>query len=291
MTALLAFERAARHLSFRKAAKDLGLSPSAISHQIRGLEERFGVSLFHRTTRSIQLSPAGSRYLQTVTEALGRLEESGRELLGEGGGVRGELRVSALPFFTSTVILPALSSLAQHQPGLTLRLEATHQYADFDSAGVDVAIRFGRENAAGLKFETLVEVRSQPVCTPNLAATISQPSDLRTATLIHVSAQPKAWRTWLRAAGQPDLVPHTDLWVDTVSAALEAAEHGLGVALGMDPLIRGRPGFGQTLVAPFPPAGTANAFHMVTQRERASDRRIVAFRNWLKEAVARVVDL
>ncbi len=291
ITALLAFERTARHLSFRKAAKDLGLSPSAISHQIRGLEERFGVSLFHRTTRTIRLSPAGTRYLQTVTEALEQLQEAGRELLGEGLGVRGELRVSALPFFTSTVILPALSSLAQHQPGLTLRLDATHQYADFESAGVDVAIRFGREHSAGLKFESLVEVRSQPVCTPNIAASITQPSSLKAATLIHVSAQPKAWHTWLRAIGEPDLVPRADLWVDTVSAALEAAEHGLGVALGMHPLIRGRPGFGQTLVAPFPPSGTANAFHMVIKRERATDRRIIAFREWLKLAVARVVEL
>jgi len=287
ITALLAFERAAAHLSFRRAARDLGLSPSAISHQIRGLEARFGVRLFARDARSVRLTPAGEQYLQAVAAALGQLDEAGRNLRGHGVGGRRELRVSALPFFTSTVILPALSELERYYPRLTLRLETTHQFADFDSTGVDVAIRFRRERATGLRFEPLLEVRSLPVCAPTLAGSLAKPADLAGAVLIHVSAQPRAWPTWLAAAGLPDITPDGELWVDSMPAALEAAEHGLGIALAMHPIICGRSGFGQTLVAPFPPSGGANSFYLVMRPEQAQDRRIIAFRRWLKAAVAR----
>lgn len=287
IAALLAFERAAAYLSFRRAAHELGLSPSAVSHQIRGLEERFGVRLFARAARSVRLTAAGERYQQAVAQALGQLDEAGRDLLGLAADARQELRVSALPFFTSTVILPALGKLERYLPGLALRLETTHQYADFDSSGVDVAIRFGRERASGLRFEPLVSVRSLPVCAPAVAQALAEPADFARSVLIHVSVQPRAWPTWLDSVGLGGLKPRGELWVDSVPAALEAAEHGLGVALAMHPLIHGRSGFGLTLRAPFAPSGGLSTFHLVMRPEQAQDRRIAAFRRWLKAAVAR----
>src|SRR6266436_8259917 len=108
LTALLAFERAATQLSFRRAARDLALSPSAISHQIRGLEEQFGVKLFVRGARSVRLTPDGERYLAKVSVALASLQEAGREMLAQRRDSGSELWISSLPFFTSTVLLPAL---------------------------------------------------------------------------------------------------------------------------------------------------------------------------------------
>lgn len=288
LAALLAFERAATQLSFRRAARDLSLSPSAISHQIRGLEEQFGVRLFIRGTRAVRLTPEGERYLAKVSAALATLQEASREMTRQRRDGSGELWISSLPFFTSAVLLPALPEFKRRHPALTLRIEATHQYADFNASRVDVAIRYGREHSAGLKFEPLVEVKGLPVCTPALAkAGLRRPEDLAGAVLIHLTTQPRAWPAWLKEAGLPQLQPRGHLWLDSVPAMLEAAEQGLGVTLAMAPLIRARPGFGRRLVAPFdfmPARG--ETIYLVTRTEQARDRRIAAVRRWIAEAVA-----
>src|SRR5204862_1579812 len=108
LTALLAFERAASQLSFRRAARDLALSPSAISHQIRGLEEQFGIKLFVRGARSVRLTADGERYLAKVSVALATLQEAGRDMLRQRRDGDSELWISSLPFFTTTVLLPGL---------------------------------------------------------------------------------------------------------------------------------------------------------------------------------------
>ena len=289
LTALLAFERAATHLSFRRAARDLVLSPSAISHQIRGLEAQFGIKLFVRGARSVRLTPDGERYLAKVSVALASLQEAGRDMLRlrrDGGS---ELWISSLPFFTSTVLLPALPDFRRRNPALTLRIEATHQYADFNASRVDVAIRYGREHSTGLKFEPLVAVSGQPVCAPALIrAGLRNPQDLSRQVLIHLTTQPRSWPVWLKEAGIPDLVPRGHLWLDSVPAMLEAAEHGLGVTLAMAPLIKARPGFGKKLVAPFEvPVSRMETIYLVSRAEQARDRRIAAVRRWIVEAVGR----
>jgi LysR family transcriptional regulator, glycine cleavage system transcriptional activator len=172
LSALLAFERAATQLSFRRAARDLSLSPSAISHQIRGLEEQFGVKLFVRGARSVRLTADGERYLAKVAVALATLQDAGRDMLRRRHGGTDELWISSLPFFTSAVLLPALPDFKRRHPDLTLRIEATHQYADFNSSRVDVAIRYGREHSTGLKFEPLIAVKGLPVCSKREAEAV-----------------------------------------------------------------------------------------------------------------------
>src|SRR6202171_375427 len=179
LTALLAFERAAAQLSFRRAARDLSLSPSAISHQIRGLEAQFGVKLFVRGARSVRLTVEGERYFANVSVALAALQDASREMLRHRRDIGSELWISALPFFTSTVLIPALPDFNRRNPGLTLRIEATHQYADFNASRVDVAIRYGREHSTGLKFEPLGAVKGLPVCAPALVRRgLRSPEDL-----------------------------------------------------------------------------------------------------------------
>ena len=289
LTALLAFERAATQLSFRRAARDLALSPSAISHQIRGLEEQFGIKLFIRGARSVRLTADGERYLAKVSVALATLQEAGRDMLRQRRDGGSELWISALPFFTSTVLLPALPDFKQHNPGLTLRIEATHQYADFTASRVDVAIRYGREHSAGLKFEPLVAVSGLPVCAPALIKRgLRKPEDLAGQVLIHLTTQPRSWPAWLKEAGIPELTPRGHLWLDSVPAMLEAAEHGLGVTLAMSPLIKARPGFGRKLVAPFEvPVSRMETIYLVSRTEQARDRRIAAVRRWIMDAVKR----
>ena len=287
LTALLAFERAATQFSFRRAARDLALSPSAISHQIRGLEEQFGVKLFVRGARSVRLTADGERYLAKVSVALAALQDAGREMLAQRRDSRSELWISSLPFFTSTVLIPALPDFKRRHPELTLRIEATHQYADFNASRVDVAIRYGREHSTGLKFEPLVQIKGLPVCAPALIkGGLQKPTDLSREILIHLTTQPRAWPAWLKEAGLPQLEPRGHLWLDSVPAMLEAAEQGLGVTLGMSPLIKARPGFGKRLVAPFAFEPVhSETIYLVSRTEQARDRRIGAVRRWIAEAV------
>jgi LysR family glycine cleavage system transcriptional activator len=287
LAALLAFERAASQLSFRRAARDLSLSPSAISHQIRGLETLFGTKLFLRGPRSVRLTAAGERYLEKVSTALLTLEGAGREMMKLQRGRAGELWISALPFFTSTVLIPALADFNRNNPNLTLRIEATHQYADFNNLSVDVAIRYGREQSSGLKFEPLVEVSGVAVCSPALIkAGLKTPQDLSRQVLLHLTSQPQAWPIWLSEAGLPDLTPRGHIWLDSVPVILETAERGVGVALGMAPLIRARSGFGSTLVAPFDfQTRHSETLYLVSRSEQARDRRITALRRWIVTAV------
>jgi LysR family glycine cleavage system transcriptional activator len=290
LSALLAFQRAGSLLSFRRAARDLALSPSAVSHQIRGLEDRFGVRLFARGGRVVKLTADGERYLQSVSTALATLDDASRDLLRQARRGHDELRISSLPFFTNAVMVPSLASFKRDYPDITLRIEATHQYADFERSGVDVAIRYGREHSAGLKLEPLVEIRSLPVCTPQISAQLKRPQDLAKMTLIHVGVQPRSWPVWLSDAGLGGLVPKNNLWFDNASSAIEAAEQGLGVALAMIPLIVSRDGFGERLVAPFDlPGRHAQTLYLVSRSEQAKDKRIRAFRRWMAEAVQKAV--
>jgi LysR family glycine cleavage system transcriptional activator len=288
LTALLAFERAASQLSFRRAAQDLSLSPSAISHQIRGLEEQFGTKLFVRGARKVALTADGERYFAKVSAALSALQDASRDMLRHRRDTDAELWISSMPFFTSAVLIPALPEFKRRNPALTLRIEATHQYADFNASRVDVAIRYGREHAVGLKFEPLVAVKGLPVCAPALAKGLRKPEDLAGEVLIHLTTQPRAWPAWLREAGLPQLVPRGHLWLDSVPAMLEAAEQGLGVTLGMSPLIMARPGFGKKLIAPFAfEAAHSETIYLVSRTEQVRDRRIAAVRRWIVEAVGR----
>jgi len=135
----------------------------------------------------------------------------------------------------------------------------------------------------------LVAVSGLPVCAPALIkAGLRSPQDLSGQVLIHLTTQPRSWPAWLKEAGIPDLVPRGHLWLDSVPAMLEAAEHGLGVTLAMAPLIKARPGFGKRLVAPFAfEAAHRETIYLVSRTEQARDRRIAAVRRWIVEAVGR----
>jgi LysR family glycine cleavage system transcriptional activator len=204
LTALQAFERSAAHLSFRRAAFDLSLSPSAVSHQIRNLEDHFGVRLFAREGRAVRLTREGAHYLDSVSRSLALLREASRGLMHQGRGGRRDVRVSALPFVMSTALIPSLKEFETRYPDFSLRIEATHDYADFDHADIDVAIRYGREQSAGLRLEPLIEVRGLPVCAPAVAAGgVAEARDLADHVLIHMTHQPRAWSAWLRAPAAP----------------------------------------------------------------------------------------
>ena len=186
------------------------------------------------------------------------------------------------------MLIPALPEFKRRNPGLTLRIEATHQYADFNASRVDVAIRYGREHSDG----TEIRAAGRGEGSAGLRARAGQGRTedaakiCRGEVLIHLTTQPRAWPVWLKEAGLSHLTPRGHLWLDSVPAMLEAAEQGLGVTLGMSPLIKARPGFGKKLVAPFAFEAThSETIYLVSRTEQARDRRIAAVRRWIVEAV------
>jgi LysR family glycine cleavage system transcriptional activator len=283
---LRAFCVVAETLSIKQAARELALSPSAVSRQIQGLEEHLGVPLLRRLNPGLELTAAGLRYRGRVEEALAVLRAAQRSVAPQPSG---PLRVSALESFSAKWLIPNLPGFEAVHPGVELEIEATLRYADFDRDPVDVAIRFGEGPWDGLHSEPLVDLDFFPVCSPALAAGepgLREPRDLAAHTCIGISQTPEAWRGWLERAGLAGLEPRRRVVYDHVEIALSAAVSGQGVALSTEILCAPELADGR-LVAPFPlRTRSASTYHLVCREEGLGDPRIVALRDWLVAALA-----
>jgi LysR family glycine cleavage system transcriptional activator len=284
-SSLRAFARAARTLSFKRAAVELHVSASALSRQIQALEEHLGVALFHRQNPGLALTDEGRRYLAAVDAALAQLEAA-QDAFGPPSR---PLRVSALESFCESWLVPNLKDFEAAHPDVTIELEATLRYADFTRDAVDVAIRFGTGPWEGLHSEPIVDLDFFPVCSAELAAgdpPLRRPADLAHHTLIHVAQTPDAWSAWLRAAGA-SVEPRRHVTYDHVSIALSAAETGQGVALST-PILCSQRLAAQRLVRPFRETARSKAtYHFVCRPESLDAPRVTAFRDWLVEQLAR----
>ncbi len=285
LTALRAFHAAGRHGSFQEAARALAVTPSAVSHQIRGLEEWLGTPLFTRGARRIELTKAGRELLRESDLAFARIATASKRLRAAAAR---KLRVSALPLITGAWLIPRLQDFEAKHPGITLEIETTNRIADLDRDGVDVAIRNLRSPTPGLVARKLLDVIGVPVCAAKLlkGGNLSSPRDLARQTLIHISARPDAWDTWLKAAGVSGLKGRRDLSFDTVPAALDAAARGHGVALGMHPLVWESP-VAKDLVVPFAlKVDSGSSYYVVHRRADGGRADVKAFVDWLTKAMA-----
>ncbi len=283
LTALQAFEAAGAAGSFRDAALALRVTPSAISHQIKVLEQWLGRPLFERNARQVALTPEGKKLLKTVRAAFGRIAETSDALRRVKGKT---LRISALPLFTSTWLIPRLERFERRYPDISLEIETTNRVVDLKREKVDVAIRNLRSAPVGLAAVKLLDVWATPVCAAKIAAQLKAPSDLAGQTLIHVTARPGVWASWLRAVGCNGLKSRRTLSFDTVPDALEAAAQGRGVAIGVEPLIRDAP-HAAKLVRPFSlrVAGDAS-YYLVHRKEDRVRPEIEAFVTWIRREMA-----
>lgn len=283
MTSLVAFAEAARTLSFKQAARVLHLSPSALSRQIQTLEDHLGEALFERTNPGLVLTEAGARYLAVVETCLTALRDA--QVRPRVPPFEQPLRVSALESFSETWLVPRLGTLARAYPGLTLAIEATLRYADFERDKVDVAIRFGEGRWGDLYAEPLLPLDFYAVASPLLLAgepRLARPDDLAHHTLIHVAQTPDAWPKYLHVLGVPEIAHRGDLWFDHVALALSAAESGLGVALTPD-LLGGRRLREGRIVRVFPESVRWPAtYHFVCRPSALSDPRVSALRDFLR---------
>lgn len=284
LNGLRAFESAARHMSFTKAAEELNVTQTAISHQIRRLENELGVQLFLRLKDGLALSDDGQAYFPGLRAAFHELRYSTEQLLASRNN--SVLTISTLVSVASKWLLPKLPSFQQAFPEIDVRVSASTDLVDFRKGAIDAAIRYGRGDWKGLRADFLMSDEIFPVCSPALLSgpkALNVPADLAHHTLLQVSGvTADDWSTWLGAAGQPShLAAGPRLTFDLALMAVQAAVDGQGVCIGRstyvdDDLRAGR------LVAPFSlrlqdPLG----FYLVTPHETADSRKIQALRQWL----------
>ena len=288
LAALRAFEAAARRESFNAAAAELHVTASAVSHQIRALEELLGVALFLRRTRRVTLTAEGRRYLGPVQEALERLRAATEQL--RRGATPPPLVISAAPSFAAGWLIQRLPAFQVANPQQEVRLTTSVELVDFALSDVDVAIRYTRETPGDrLARHWLMREEMVPVCSPALAAgepALKEPADLGGVTLIHSLPRLGQWRSWLSAKGVAGVDPDRGLKVQDDTLAVEAAAQGLGVALANARFVDVQVAAGR-LVMPFPGDLPSDwGFYLVYPRERRDEQRVAAFRDWLLAAAA-----
>jgi len=294
---LRVFAVAARHLSFTKAASELHLTQSAISHRVRALEDELGVVLFNRLTRRLELTRAGQSLAQRVDRAVGDIARAVGDLDDESDERR--LAVTMLPSVASRWLVPRLSRFHARNPDIELQVIADPSLLDLRSAAIDVAIRFGRGAYPGYAATVLMPDSVFPVCSPRLIAKhgpVNSIEDLLDLPLLHDSATEgdgsgSDWRSWLNHLDLGDLSWHNGQRFSDAGLLIEAAMLGLGVALGRASLVSDLVTDG-TLVCPLPlSAPTAFSYHLLALPEAAALPKIVRFREWLQaEAAATIAD-
>src|ERR1043166_228438 len=288
LNGLRAFEAAARHMSFTLAASELNVTQTAISHQIRRLEEELGVRLFVRQNRTLSLPPEAKEYLPGIRAAFNDLRLATDRLLRKDDG--NVLTVSTLASLAAKWLLPRLSDFQEKHPGIDVRITTSTALVDFKRESVDVAIRYGRGQWPGLRADWLMADKMFPVCSPELLKgrkPLQKPEDLADHVLLHSSAgNDDDWRLWLTAAGlPPDLSKQPGVTFDMVFMTIQAAIDGQGVAMGrtsyvQDDIAKGR------LVVPFEIQLPVDAgFYLVSPEVKADSPKLSAFRQWLTEVV------
>lgn len=279
LNALRAFEAAARHESFTRAAEELCVTQGAVSHQVKALEAELGVKLFNRERQRLVITEAGRSYLEVVRDALDRIAVGTERLLQRQSG---SLTVSTSPNFASKWLVHRLGRFAELHPGIDLRISASLHHVDFAREDVDLAIRHGDGRAPGLHVARLCAEELVPVCSPKLRCRsgLRVPLDLSRYTLLHVNDRSE-WAKWMAAAGASNVNVSRGPVLNQASMALDAAVDGQGIALARSALAAWDLIAGQ-LVRPFELAlPVPYAYWIVCPKVTAKLPKIVAFRDWL----------
>ncbi|RWF44584.1 MAG: transcriptional regulator GcvA [Mesorhizobium sp.] len=294
--ALRTLEAAARHLNFTRAADELGLTPAAVSHQIKEIEDQLGIVLFTRTSRTIRLTEAGAVLYEAATDTLDLL---GRAVMRARKMARGTefLKVTLDAQFAAKWLMRRVENFRKQRPGIELRFDIAYGLRDFDLDDVDVGIRFGAGKYPGLCAHRLFDNIIIPVCSPGLLASgppLREPRDLFNHTLAHIEWARQGvtwpnWRMWMAAAGINDFDDSRTVVFGTSTDAVQAALDGNAVALADFAMVANDLSEGR-LVRPFELSirvAPEFAYFLVYPQATAEDPRIVAFREWILEEVAR----
>ncbi len=289
LNALRSFEAAARLGSFRAAAEELGVTPSAVSLQIRRLEQILGRPLFVRGHRSISLSETGEQLAPGLSELFSRLDQLLSLKIGPENRL---LRVSAMPSFASQWLAPRLGDFSSRYGEFQVRVAGEDRLETFDRDEVDFGIRYGPGDYAHLRSEMIASAEATPVCSPEFAekhaSALTTPEGLLSLPLLEdevarIAPGLPTWQSWFQAAGLRAAALHRGPRFESLHLALMAAICGQGVALGLTPLIDDDVVAGR-LVRPFDvQVRSSFSFWLIYRPERARERKIASFRAWILE--------
>ncbi|MEM7403719.1 MAG: transcriptional regulator GcvA [Pseudomonadota bacterium] len=280
LTALRAFEAAARHLSFTKAAHELHVTQAAISHQVKGLEQHLGVKLFRRLTRRLLLTDEAQSLLPVVQQSFDNISAAAERL--SAASRHGALDVMLRPFFAARWLSHRLNRFWAEYPGITLRLHHSTGAPDLARSEVDVAVRWGLGNWPQVECELLLPAKVAPVCGPSLlngSKPLRKPNDLRHHTLLHEDDF-DLWHKWLTDVGATGVNASQGPIIDDTNVRIQAAMDGQGLALAPLSLLRDDIATGR-LVTPFDYALDDLAYFIVYPPGALEQPKVLAFRNWL----------
>lgn len=290
MSSLRAFSVVSSELSFKAAAEALSVTPSALSMQIKNLEEHLGASLFIRKNRSLELTEIGKEISPLVQSAFRDLNRACE--LAKGSLRADRLTVTTGPAFTSKWLAPRLGEFAREHPKIELLVSTTLKKLDFSRDGIDVAVRFSDNTDTSYYCEPILDEWVVPVAHPMLAAQLRQPEDLCEATLVHDDSldfiqRDVGWNTWFEANGLLGQQPSEGTRFNQADHAIEVALQGDGVVLARYSFVRHSIEAG-VLVAPFPVALQVPAqFFLVCPHGSEGDQNVKAFRDWMHRVVTK----
>jgi DNA-binding transcriptional LysR family regulator len=291
---LVGFEAAARHLSFTKAGEELFLTQSAVSRQIKELEEQLGVELFQRRHRALALTSAGKSFYASAAQVLTTMRAATEQLRTQAG--KKGLSVTTTNSFAALWLIPRLAGFTRTHPGVDVRIMAETRVQDLDRDGLDVAVRHGPASLAGSDAVRLMGERVFPVCSPKLvkdkSKPLREPQDLRYHCLLQYD-DPEGrhpwlhWKTWLEVERLADLRPAGTLSFSGYEQIIPAAIAGHGVALGRSPLVKDLIASGELAVPFKSSADPARAYYAIVSRAAEGRREVAEFVSWLKQEAAK----
>ncbi len=292
LNALRAFEVAARRGGFTGAARELHVTPAAVSHQIKSLESYLNVELFQRLPRGLEITEAGRQLLPQLTRGF---EHFARAVDGLGaGGIAGPLRVNTAPSFAALWLVPRLGSFLRAYPDVQVRVLVAEAPPDLNRGEVDIRLPYGMGDYPGFATTLLMREQIFPVCAPTLLnqTRLRRFADLRHHTLLHdintgAEEPTMTWRRWLRDANVSGVDPTRGVEFGNSVLLTEAAVRGQGVALGRMSLVGDHLASGR-LVRPLKTSRPADyAYYAVTTHAGAERPRVQAFLGWLEAQVER----
>lgn len=283
---LRAFEAAARHMSFTKAAFELHVTQGAVSRQVKALEDYLGFELFERTPKGLELSRNGRAYVNSIAGAFEQIARATDEIVT----TRSHTILTIRSYTTLLVrwLIPLLPEFQIEHSNIEVRLVSGSDPVNFDRDNVDIGIRYGYGRWKDLESDLLFFDALLPVCSPTLlkSAKLQHPKDLTQATLLHLNLRRNDWPDWLAAAGYDALDAADNLYLEDLGVVYQCAVAGLGVAIGQQSYVRDDLTTGR-LIAPFDLVLTrSKGYFLVCPTDRADVSKIKTFRAWLRRRVA-----
>ena len=287
LKSLSSFEAAARHCSFTSAAEELNVTQSAISHQVRQLEENLGVELFHRSSRNLTLTEAGKILLPDISASLNRMMAIVNQVKQLGNNHSKRLSIRVAPAFGLAWLSSRLGEFWRKHPDIELCLYHSHAITNFDTENIDMGIAYGKGDWPGIYNESLLKLDFFPVCAPSLIEGLDDSvsiSALGHCNLLH-EVDYECWSRWVALAGVSEINPYQGSIIDDTNVLVQAAIDGKGIALGSSIFVDKYLEDGRLIKLSDITFQNEDSYYIITPENTPESSLVKVFKDWLKSLV------